>query len=170
MRTVHCSGHLSWLPCHACPPATHDNPGHACPLPYMPPFHACTPAMHTPCHVHLLPCMHPCHACTPAMHTPCHACPPLPCIHPFDRHTLLHHTCPLFIMHAPLHHTYSPPHFATHTPHCGQNDRRLWKHYLSATTVADGNKLEPPQSSMSPPVCTYLYISWWSNHTCNLLN
>ena len=25
-----------------------------------------------------------------------------------------------------------------HLPSCGQNDRGLWKHYLSATTVADG--------------------------------
>ena len=33
------------------------------------------------------------------------------------------------------HHTHTP---AMHAPR-GQNDRRLWKHYLSATTDADGN-------------------------------
>ena len=28
-------------------------------------------------------------------------------------------------------------------PPRGQDDRRLWKHYLSATTVADGNNIIP---------------------------
>ena len=63
--------------------------------------------------------MSPCHACShhafplpcppPAMHAPCHTCPPC----------------------------HAPPAMHTHLP-CtppGQNDRRLWKHYLSATTV-----------------------------------
>ena len=100
-------------------PATHASLCHAC-----------------PCHVHPLPCM-----------------PPLPCMLPlshmphFAMHTQLHHMCPpLFhthplATHAPF--TMHPP-FAMYPPlpHMappGQNDRCLWKHYLSATTVAVGN-------------------------------
>ena len=41
-------------PCHSCHPHhTHPlpcTPFHACPLPCMPPFHACPPSMHAPCH------------------------------------------------------------------------------------------------------------------------
>ena len=51
MRIVRCSGHLS---CHTCP------------LPYMPPHHACPPAMHV---------SSPCHARPLAMHSTHHACP-----------------------------------------------------------------------------------------------
>ena len=75
------------------------------------------------CHAHPLPHMPPpCHACPPpAMHTA------LPHRAPFAMHTSLCHTCP------PLPCT-----------HHGQIERRLWKHYLSATTVettvADGKK------------------------------
>ena len=54
---------------------------------------------------------------SPATHAPCHPCPLLPCT------PLSHHAHPL--CHA--------------CSHCGQNDRRLWKHYLSATTVGDDN-------------------------------
>ena len=61
------------------------------------------------------------------MHAPCRACP-LPCM-------------PLAI-YAPCH---APPgtHAPCHArPPCEQNNRRLWKHSLSATTVADGNKCQ----------------------------
>ena len=74
-----------------------------------PEMHA--PSMHAPLH----------HACPPAMHTP------------------LHHTCPLPCT---PHHTHVPPPlpcmcpFTMHAP--PRTDRRLKKHYLSATTVADG--------------------------------
>ena len=61
---------------HACPPAMHIPPGHACPLPCTPPaMHGL--GMHAP-----LPHMPSCHACPP-----CHTCP-LPCMPP--------------VMHAPL--------------------------------------------------------------------
>ena len=92
MRTSCYSGHLSYThaplpcippamhtPCHACPPGTHD------PLPHMPPYHACPPAMHAT-HVplpHMPPAMHaPLPHMPPAMHAPlphmppCHTCPP----------------------------------------------------------------------------------------------
>ena len=116
MHTVCCSGCLS---CHACSP----NQTH--PLPCIPPvMHAPTmhapPAMHAPLPYMSLSCMTPCHACPPATHICHHTCPP-PCKPP-AMYTPNCHTCPS----------------ATHAPH-GQNDRGLWKHYLSATTVADGN-------------------------------
>ena len=82
------------------------------------------PTMHIP-----LPCMSPCHA-----HSPCHAQTPHafpPAMHAPTTHAPA--------MHAPL--PCTPPchahPLAMHTPR-GQNDRRLWKHNLSATTVADG--------------------------------
>ena len=94
--------------------------------------------MHTVCCSGCLYCHGP-----PPHTSPCHACPlppmrflamhthPLPCkphsprmppsrhMPPFTTHTPLHHVCP---------------------PVCGILDTCLWKHYLSATTVADGNK------------------------------
>ena len=76
-----------------------------------------SPAMHTPTMHAPLPCMPPYHACPTAMHAPCHACPPLPC-----RPPTMHDPC----------HTCTPP---CMSPSCGQNDRRLWKYNLSATTV-----------------------------------
>ena len=63
-----------------------------------------------------------CHACPLPHMPPCHAWPRY--AHPFA-------------MHAPL--LPCMPPFVTHALPCGQNDRCLWKHYLSATTVADGN-------------------------------
>ena len=80
---------------------------------------------HLSCHACPLPCM-PTLPCT----TPCHTCPPHacspPCMPPFSHA----HPHPLPCM--PL----SP-----HMPPCGQNDRHLWKHYFSTTTVADSNKM-----------------------------
>ena len=96
---------------------------HAPPLlPHMPPPPPCMPptTMHAPHH----------HACPPAMHTRCYTGPPPPCMPP------LHHTHPPFAM-------YHAPPLAMHAPSPPPPDRRnvtrLWKHYLSATTVADGN-------------------------------
>ena len=104
---------------------------------------AISPATHTPyhapLHTHHLPCtppaMHtPCHACLPATHVsqphmpPCHAClptthAPLPCMSPC-------HKC-LTAIQAPHH---------AHPPLVDRIlDTRLWKHYLSATSFADGN-------------------------------
>ena len=87
----------------------------------------CTPpTTHAP-----LPCMFPLLHTLPAIHTPCHTCP-------------LHHAPPLPYT-SPLCHTCPPPPhmapFTMHAPH-GQNDRCLWNHYLSVTTVADGNDAE----------------------------
>ena len=86
-------------------------PCHTCPLFMHAPYHTCPLAMHAP-----LPCMTR-HHTPPAMHDPL-CTPPLPCMPPL-----------LPCM---------PP-FVTHALPCGQNDRCLWKHDLSATTVADGN-------------------------------
>ena len=108
MGIVHCSGHLS---CHKRMPP----PRHTCPLPCMPPCHA-----YPPCHTHPLghtcplPCMPPCLA-----YPLCHACSP-------------RHTCPLPCM-TPCHACSLPP-----APMDRVLDTYLWKHYLSATTVADG--------------------------------
>ena len=129
--TVHCTGRLS---CHTCPPAIHIS-CHACPyvthipsamhasamytlLPHTPPYHACplpctnlsfmSPATHA-----TMSCTHPL-PCTPPCHVPCHTCT-LPCMPSYN-------TCP-HVTHAP------PP--AMHTSPGRQNDRRLWKHYLS---------------------------------------
>ena len=115
MRTVRSSGHLS---CHACPPPTTHAPHHACPPamhappPCMPPGHACPPAMHT--HLPQCPPTHAPHM-PPTTHTPCHTCPP-PCMPPCHAHPC--HACP---------------------PR-EQNDRQVLKHYLSATSFADGNE------------------------------
>ena len=123
MHTVCCSGYLPCLlphmpPCHACPPP-------CMPPPCMPPTmhtpllpHMCPLAMHmSPSHTHPLPCA-PCHACPLATYTP------LPCMPP--------------AMHAPL--PCMPPCHACALPctlPCEQNDRGLWKHNLSATTVGN---------------------------------
>ena len=110
--------HASWpcmSPFHACPPF------HAWPPDtHVPLCHTCPPATHAPCHTWPLPCM-----CPPLPHMP-----PSPCMTPFAMHTP-------FATHAPP----SPctPPLSTCMRPCGQNDRGLWKHYLSATTVADGN-------------------------------
>ena len=104
------------VPCHTCLPC-HAHPRHTS----LPTMHA-SPAMHTPYHACPLP-HNP-----PAMHAPCHTSP-LPCMPPAT--------------HAPCH-TWPP---ALHSPHQASPpvdrilDRRLWKHYLSGTTVADGNNL-----------------------------
>ena len=92
MRTVHCSGHLSY---HACPrpnmhtpllthaPATnpppHMPPAMHVPLPCMPACHACPLPCMPHCHAHPLPCMPPCHAC-PLPCTPSTTHPPYACI------------------------------------------------------------------------------------------
>ena len=109
MHTVHCSGHLS---CDACPSlATHP------------------PATHDP-----PPCRPPPHM-PPAMQAPHYACPPLPCMPPLpwtpSPCTPPFATAP-FTTHAP------PLHYAW-PPVDRRDDTRLWKYYLSATTVADDN-------------------------------
>ena len=105
---------------------------------------------HPSCYVHPL-----------AMHAPLHhTCPPLPCMPSFATHAPLCHAHP----HLP----HMPP-FAMHAPLPPWTDRHLWKHYLSATTVADGNKWQiiscdhyprhiglhhtwnPPPSCRAPP-------------------
>ena len=67
---------------------------------------------------------HPCHICLPTMHAPRHAHPPCHICSPC-------HTCPPHPTPTTMH---DPPplwtEFMTHA----------WEHYLSATTVADGNK------------------------------
>ena len=82
---------------------------HACPMPHIPLTMHMPPAMHALPPCMLLPCMPPTHA-------PCHTCPP---------------------SHMPP----SPMPLATHAHPLVDRilDTRLWKHYLSATTVADGN-------------------------------
>ena len=101
-----------------------------------PPTHTPT-AMHAPCHTCHLSCMPPPYM-PPAMHTL-----PLPCMSP-SPHTLLvthtppHHACPFLATHAPFHHTCPPP---LHHARPLWTDSCLWKHFLSATTVADGNKI-----------------------------
>ena len=85
----------------------------------------------------------------------CHACPPPGTHAPLYHAHPLHHTClplprmPCFATHAPLCHTCPAlprmPSFATHAPLCHTCPfchacTCLWKHYLSATTVGDGNK------------------------------
>ena len=137
MRNVRCSGRLS---CHACPlpcmPLPHMASSlcmppplpHMPPLPHTPPSSCMPPPPCTPpCHAHLPPATHtPCHANLPAMHAPCHVCPSLPHMPPPLPYM------PPFTMHA----------FLPGMPPCGQNDRRLWKHYLSTTAVADGKNLK----------------------------
>ena len=86
----------------------------------------CTPpTTHAP-----LPCMHPCHTCplpcTPPM--PPLPCTPLPCMPPAT-HTPL--SC---MWHAPSAMQAPPP------PLNRILDTRLWKHYISATSFAGGNK------------------------------
>ena len=50
---------------------------HACPLPCMPPSHACPPATHAPPAMHApLPDIPPSHTCPPATHTPLPCTPP----------------------------------------------------------------------------------------------
>ena len=101
----------------------------------MPPtIHA--PTMHAPTTHAPPPCI------PPAIFAPCHPCPLL-CI------TLPCHACPLPRMppcHArPLCHT--PPCRAC--PPCEQNDKCLWKHNFSATTIADGKMRMHYGSSIS---------------------
>ena len=140
MRNVRCSGRLS---CHACPLPCMPLPHMASslcmppPLPHMPPLphtppsscmppldHAHLRAMHTSPlpHTHTHPAMHtslPCMSLAMRAHH-CHTCPPpLPHMPPLTMHAFLPRMSP-----------------------CGQNDRRLWKHYLSPTTVADGKNLK----------------------------
>ena len=83
-----------------------------------------SPAMHAPLQCKPSATYTPCHACPPAMYAPCHACPlPLPCM-------FTCHTCPP-AMHATS--IQTPP------PVNRMTDRQVWKHYLSATSFADGN-------------------------------
>ena len=98
---------------------------HAAPLP-------CTPP---------LPCMPP-----PTTHAPCLPCtPPSPHMPPFTTHTPFTIHTPLLCT-PPLLPCMSP--FSTHTPLCHAHplppvDRQmLVKHYLSATTVADGKNYQ----------------------------
>ena len=87
--------------------------------------HACPPPM-----PHMSPAMHAPLPCTPYFH----ACPP-PHMPP---------PCMSLTMHAP-HHTpipCTPPTTHALPPVDRIPDTRLWKHYLSATTVADGKKLD----------------------------
>ena len=81
-------------------------------------------------------------------------------VHPLGRHHLGRH--PLGRHHPGIHplpsacwYTYPLP-SACWIPPISQNDRRLCKHYLSVTTVADGNKL---QSSYSEVISGY--FTWY---------
>ena len=118
MRTVRCSGRLS---CHTCPPSMHVPsaipPCHTCPCHVCPPP---SPATHA----------YRCHACPSAMDAPRHVCPCHACPHPAMHVPTAMHTP---ATNAPL--PCMPP---RHARPYGQNDRRLWKRYLSATTVVDG--------------------------------
>ena len=86
---------------------------------------------HLSCHTCLLPCI------PPVMHTPHHAHPchiphhthPLPCMPPCHAHPATHAHC-----HAHPHHAHPPVDRIL--------DTCLWKHYLSATIVADGNNFK----------------------------
>ena len=80
---------------------------------------------------------------SPATHAP-----PLPCMHPLSPRKCPHcHACPPLL-------PYSPP------LRCGQNDRRLWKYYLSATTVADG-KYWYDDSRLEVAWDNNLFLSWY---------
>ena len=141
MYTVRCSGCLS---CHAHHPATH-----TAPLPRMPPTTHASPVMHAPpathtpyhacppCHACPLPCTPPCHTCPPYTRPPCHMPSTTDAPQPY-------HACPHPTTHAPCH--ACPP--LIHAPPCHEcplpvdrMTRHLWKHNLSATTVADGKML-----------------------------
>ena len=79
------------------------------------------------CTVHYsgrLSCHTPCHAC------PCHAYPTWSCMPP-------HHICPP-VMHTPCHTHTAPP--CTPPPPRTEFLTYTCENYLSATTVADGNK------------------------------
>ena len=152
MRTVRCSG-------HACSP-----------LPRMHPhYHA-----YNCCHTCPLPCIPPCHSC-PLPCTPLLCIPPLPCM-PLAMH-VPHHTHPLPCMPPyrthPVPHTHPTMHASCHThplPHMLPMDRildtRLWKHYLSATTVADGKYRYICQRylfasySVTTPFFTVWHVPW----------
>ena len=89
----------------------------------------------------LLPCTPPWHTNHPAIHAP-------PAMHAPSCHAHSSPCIPLFTMHAPLCHACPPlPHMPP-----GQSDRRLWKHYLSATTVADGKNFINSKKFLPPPV------------------
>ena len=82
-----------------------------------------------------------CHTHPLVMHAPCHACPlpsTSPAMHPLPP---LSPCTPPFAMHAP------PP----------WTDRRLWKHYLSTTTVADGKYIRTHWSRFRSRSCTMDY-------------
>ena len=100
----------------------------------------CSGRLSCPAHP-LLWCMPPAmtcpsyHASPPATHIPCHACPP-PTTHKISLAT------------------HAPPAMHPPPPVDRRNDTRLWKHYFSVTTVADGNHKNV--NFISP----YL---WWSD-------
>ena len=107
---------------------------------HAPPRHTCPPATHTLHQAPPSPCM------PPSPHMPPSPCmpPPLPCMLQFVTHAA-------FTMHAPhLCHTRPPP-----PPPDRRNDTRLWKHYLSATTVADGNKYLRTYLQTPPHRCNH---------------
>ena len=93
----------------------------------------CPPTTHTCCHTYPPLCMPLCHA---------HPPPPPHTMHA-PHHTCLHLPCMPTAMHTPLPHMPPPTMHAT-PPVDKILDTCLWKHYLSATTVADGNKQECP--------------------------
>ena len=78
--------------------------------------HTCPMPNMSPTMYTTLPCM------SPAKHTPCHTCP-LPCMPSTPTTYATCHACP-------------PPHMPPSVDRI--LDTCLWKHYLSATTVADG--------------------------------
>ena len=140
MRSARCNCRFS---CHVCPQTTHALPAmHAPPLPHMPLFHACPPAMHaTPCHAP------PRHACPPAMHAPLLCMPPLCHAHTPATHAPL--PCMPPAKHAPpathrppaTHPNHMPPcHACPHAMHAPPPvdrilDTQLWKYYLAATSL-----------------------------------
>ena len=100
------------------------------------------------------------------MHAPlCHApspFPTLPCMPPLPCMPSLPHTPPFATHIPPLPHM--PP--SPCTPPCHAcpltTDRCLWKHYLSATTVVDGNNRNPKRK---------LHLTWHEfRHSWNFWN
>ena len=59
------------------------------------------------------------------------------------------------------------PGLGVSVPHCGQNNRRLWKHYLSATTVADGKyRRSSPLNTVHDIFTCNVFDgnNWWCSH------
>ena len=103
---------------------------------------------------HPLANMPPHHTCPPTMHASlCHACPP-------------YHICPPPLPHTPPFTTQSPPPSVDR-----RNDTRLWKHYLPATTVADGNesqKLNQAKGTWTQTRCLAISLFKLNRNNCKV--